>query len=205
MKVLIIKLGALGDVINSTSIIKQIMKHHTNDTVCLLTTPQFSELFSHFNNLRVFAFERKGTINKIKTIRWIRENKFDRLYDLQSNDRTGFFSALSGIPYRAGNHPRYPYNKHPSTSYKGECHSFERLNQIIESAGIPPAQALPYLPVPGKVTNNIASWLEKHGLEKDKFVLLHAGSSPKHLNKRWPHFEELALHLAKLFLSLIHI
>ena len=70
MKVLIIKLGALGDVINSTSIIKQIMKHHTNDTVCLLTTPQFSELFSHFNNLRVFAFERKGTINKIKTIRW---------------------------------------------------------------------------------------------------------------------------------------
>ena len=199
MKVLIIKLGALGDVIISTAIVKQIMEHHTNDDVCLLTTPPFSELFLNFKNLHVFAFEREGICNKIKTILWIRKYKFDRLYDLQSNDRTGFFSALSGIPYRAGNHPRYPYNKHPNSSYTGECHSFERLNQIIESAGIQPAKALPYLPVPDEVTNNIRRWLQKHGLKKDKFVLLHAGSSPKHLNKRWPHFEELALHLAKLF------
>lgn len=199
MKVLLIKLGALGDVIVSTAIVKQVMEHHANDDVYLLTTPPFTEFFSHFKNLRIFSFERKGLSNKIKTIFWIRNHKFDRLYDLQSNDRTGFLSALSGIPCRAGNHPRYPYNKHPKTSYKGECHSFERLNQILESADIQPAKPLPYLPIPDEVTNNITRWLETHGLEKDKFVLLHAGSSSTHLNKRWPHFEELALYLEKLF------
>lgn len=199
MKVLIIKLGALGDVIISTAIVKQIMNHHSNDEVYLLTTPSFTELFSHFNTLHIFAFERKGLGNKFKTIHWIRKHKFDRLYDLQSNDRTGFFSALSGIAYRAGNHPRYPYNVHPKTSYKGECHSFERLNQIIESADILPAEPLPYLPIPDEVNQKINYWIEEHGLEKDKFVLLHAGSSPAHLNKRWPYFEELALQLAKSF------
>mgnify|MGYP003662899406 CR=1 FL=1 len=199
MKILIIKLGALGDVIISTAIVKQIMDHHPNDDIYLLTTPPFSQLFSHFNDLRVIAFERNGLANKIKTVCWIRSQKFRRLYDLQSNDRTGFFSALSGIPFRAGNHPRYPYNAHPKTSYRGECHSFERLNQIIESAGILPAEPLPYLPVPEDVDTKINRWLEKNGLEKDSFVLLHAGSSPAHLNKRWPHFEELALHLAKTF------
>lgn len=197
MKVLIIKLGALGDVIISTAIVKQIMEHHANDDVYLLTTPPFSNLFSRFKNLRIFAFERNGIGNKIKTICWIREHKFDRLYDLQSNDRTGFFSAFSGIPYRAGNHPRYPYNKHPKTNYKGECHSFDRLNQIIQSADIQPAKPLPYLPIPDEVTNSMARWLGEHGLEQGNFVLLHAGSSKKHLNKRWPHFEQLALLLAK--------
>jgi ADP-heptose:LPS heptosyltransferase len=199
VKVLLIKLGALGDVINSTAIVKKIMEHHSNDDVYLLTTEPFIQMFSHFKNLRIFAFKRKGLSNKIKTICWIRKHKFERLYDLQSNDRTGVITALSGIPYRAGNHPRYPYNKHPKASYKGECHSFERLNQIIESANIQPAKPLPYLPIPDEVTNNITRWLETHELEKDKFVLLHAGSSPKHLNKRWPHFEELALHLKNYF------
>lgn len=199
MKILIIKLGALGDAIISTAVVKKILEHHQNDVVYLLTTPPFSYLFSHFEKLETQAFERKGFINKLKTIAWIREQKFDRLYDLQSNDRTGFFSALSGSPYRAGNHPRFPYNRHPTTNYNGECHSFDRLNQIITSAGIEPAQPLPYLPVPESAEKKISEWIKGHDLYKEKFVVFHAGSSPIHLNKRWPYFKELALKLKNKF------
>ncbi len=197
MKILIIKLGALGDIITSTSIINQIMRHHDEDDVYLLTSSAFKDLFSNFKKLNVFSFERRGLLNTIKTILWIRKHKFNRIYDLQSNDRTTIYCALSGSPFRAGNHPRYPYHIHPENKYIGECHSFERLNQIIESANIMPAKPLPFLPIPDNIVAEVSDWLNEHGLSEKTFVLLHAGSSPLHLKKRWPYFSELASTISK--------
>ena len=39
MKILIIKLGALGDIVISTSVINKILAYHDKDDVYLLTTP----------------------------------------------------------------------------------------------------------------------------------------------------------------------
>ncbi len=196
MKILTIKLGALGDIINSTSVINQIITHHNKDEVSLLTSEAYKKIYTNFDNLNVFAFERKGVLNSIKTVLWIRKNKFDRIYDLQSNDRTTIYCALSGSPFRAGNHPRYPYHVHPDTTYIGECHSFDRLNQIIESANIKPAKSLPHLPIPKAIVDKVAGWLNDHNLTEKNFCLLHAGSSPLHLDKRWPYFSELASKLS---------
>lgn len=197
MKLLIIKLGALGDVIISTAIIKQILDHHPEEEVYLLTTPAFADLFSHFEKLNVIAFERNGLMNAINAVKWIRGQHFGRIYDLQSNDRTGFYCGLSGTPYRAGNHPRFPYHKHPEKPYAGECHSFDRLNQIIASANISPAKPVPYLPVPYNITSEVNGWLNTNNLSRGSFVIFHAGSSPLHLKKRWPYFEELAIRLSE--------
>ena len=196
-RVLIIKLGALGDAIISTAIIKQILEFHHEDDIYILTTSAYKDLFSTFDNLKVAAFERKGFLNTIKTIHWIRTQRFDRIYDLQSNDRSTIFCALSGAPFRAGNHPRYPYNVHPEKTYIGECHSFDRLNQIIECANIKPAKPLPFLPVPNNIVTEVSEWLTEHSLSENSFAILHAGSSPLHLNKRWPYFAELASTLSK--------
>ena len=65
-------------------------------------------------------------------------------------------------------------------------------NEIIMSANIAPAKALPYLPVPDNVVNEVSEWIKKHSLSEKPFVLMHAGSSPSHINKRWPYFSELA-------------
>jgi ADP-heptose:LPS heptosyltransferase len=197
VKILIIKLGALGDIIISTSIIDQIKQHHKDDEVLLLTSTNFESLFSNFNNLKVFSFERKGLSSAFNTVRWIRRQGFDRIYDLQSNDRTTIYCALSGCPFRAGNHPRYPYNVHPQSRYIGECHSFDRLNLILESANIKKAQPLPFLPVPENIVEEVSVWLTKHNLSENTFVLLHAGSSLLHLQKRWPYFSDLASQIEK--------
>jgi len=198
MKVLIIKLGALGDIITSTSAIEQIINRHKSDEVFLLTSANFENLFTDFN-LNVVSFDRKGLIEKIKSILWIRKNKFDRIYDLQSNDRTTLYCALSGSPYRIGNHPRYPYHAHPKTKYRGECHSFDRLNQMLESAEIKKAYPRPFLPITNAVISEVSEWLNKKKLSDKHFVLLHAGSSPMHLQKRWPFFSELASVLNKRY------
>ncbi|MBL1142237.1 MAG: glycosyltransferase family 9 protein [Proteobacteria bacterium] len=199
MKILIIKLGALGDTITSTSIINQISKHHHKDQVYLLTSSQFECLFSNFKSLTLCSFDRKTLSNKIKSILWIRKQQFDRIYDLQSNDRTTLYCALSGSPFRAGNHPRFPYHVHPKTKYIGECHSFDRLNQILESANIEKAEPLPFLPVPEDTAEEVSGWLNDHALFEKPYVLLHAGSSPLHPEKRWPYFLELALAIKDNF------
>ena len=199
MKVLIIKLGALGDIITSTSIIEQIIEHHNNDEIYLLTSSNFKHLFSGFTGLKVVSFNRKGLLDKIRSIFWIRRGKFDRVYDLQSNDRTTLYCALSGSPFRVGNHPRFPYHKHPRTKFIGQCHSFERLNQVLESANIKQARPRPFLPVTETIINEVSKWLKEKKLSNKTFVLLHAGSSPMHMQKRWPFFSKLASILSERY------
>ncbi len=198
MKILIIKLGALGDIITSTAIINQISQHHREDEIYLLTSDSFKNLFSNFKNLNIFSFERNGLLNTIKNILWIRKQQFGRIYDLQSNDRTTVYCALSGSPFRAGNHPRYPYHAHPENKYIGECHSFDRLNQILESANIEKAKPFPFLPISESIVAEVSSWLNTYNLANKPFVLLHAGSSPMHLKKRWPYFSQLASTLSEV-------
>ncbi len=50
-KVLIIKLGALGDVIMATPAIKQIQRHHHADEIWLLTSTPFFILFKNWEGL----------------------------------------------------------------------------------------------------------------------------------------------------------
>ncbi len=197
MNILIIKLGALGDIIISTSIIEKIINHHSKDTIYLLTTPNFKDLFNNFKKVNVVSFDRWGLKNFINTVAWVRKKKFNRIYDLQSNDRTSLYCALSNANYCAGNHPRFPYSFHPEEKYRGQCHSFERLNQIIVSAGISPAKPMPSLPASADVVSKIDKWIKKHSLEAGNFIIIHAGSSKKHLSKRWPYFSDLAATLSK--------
>ena len=79
MKILIIKLGALGDIITSTSVVQEIVNYHGDAEIHLLTSSNFKDLFSGFNKLNIVSFNRTGLINKIKSILWIRKNKFDRI------------------------------------------------------------------------------------------------------------------------------
>ncbi len=196
-KVLIIKLGALGDVVMATSLIEQIQQHHGQDCLHLLTSPPFHGLFHAWRDLNVSAYSRKGFFSAVKMIAWLRHEKFDRVYDLQSNDRTRLILAFSGISERVGNHPALPYTISPETKYTGDIHIFDRMNQVLASAGIQAAKPLPLLPSSKDDLEIVSTWLKKHGLVDKKIVLFHAGASPKHPEKCWPCYLELAQELDK--------
>ena len=190
--ILIIKLGALGDVVMASSLINQIQSFHSADKLFLLTSEPFDTIFRNWKCLTVHAVKRKGFRNNLRTIAWIRKNHFESVYDLQSNDRTGLYCALSGIHRRVGNHPRYPYNVHPEDPYKGQCHIYDRMLAVLKSAGMPAKYTAPSLPVSDKEKQHIKSWLEENSLVKDSFIIIHAGGSKHHLEKRWPYFQQLA-------------
>jgi len=194
VKVLIIKLGALGDVVMATALIRRLQAHHAGDELVLLTAPPFASLFREWRGLRVQAFPRKGAM--WRTLRWIRSGRFDRIYDFQSSDRSGLLCALSGAPERVGNHPRFPYTHHPTEPYRGQCHIFERMNQVLASAGVAPADPRPELPIAEGERRKVMEWIRWQGLREGCFVVCHAGASPRWGSKRWPHFAALATALA---------
>ena len=205
MKILIIKLGALGDVIMSTPIIKRLQEHYSNKEIWLLTSSIYEELFINWEGIAIKTIDRGTVIDTIKIIQWIRKSKFSMLYDLQSNDHTSIISALSGIGLRAGNHPRFPYHINPGSKYKGQCHAFERLNKILEKTKIKPAAAVPCLPSNNNIKNKISNWVNSKKLTSKKFVIIHAGSSKKHKQKRWVYFSELAKSLCNKNLDIIWV
>ena len=196
-KILIIKMGALGDVIISTPMIKQITEFHHDDPVWLLTSPPYLEIFKNQDSLNVVAFPRKGLINTLGILAWIRRQKFSRVYDLQSNDRTAILCGLSGIPEKAGSRPGFPYNFHPPNKYTGQYHVFERLYEILESAGIKTARQLPVLAISDIDRKTVKDFMETKKLTEKSFVVLHAGSSDRHPQKCWPYFIDLAKYLSQ--------
>lgn len=191
MKTLVIKFGALGDIILATPLLRCVLEDRQGDAVTLLTSPAFAPLFQDWPGLEVKALPRHGLAAFWRTLCWIRSQGFARLIDLQSNDRSGLLCALSGIPERIGNHPRFPYHRHPPDRYTGQCHAYDRLNQVLQAGDMGPAAGPPELPAPPPVQAQVRDWLASHKLSPGAYVLLHAGSSRRHAKKRWPFYGEL--------------
>ncbi len=194
--ILIIKLGALGDVIMSTSLIQSIQHQHADDRLTLLTSHAFADIFTDWPGIAVQSFPRRGLINTWKTIHWIRQQAFDRVYDLQSNDRSRLYCLFAKTKETVGNHNVYPYTYFPEEPYAGQKHIFERMNDVLASAGLEPASPDVYLPLSDENKQRVLAWIERH-LQEKPFVLLHAGASKQHPEKCWPYFAELAEQLAQ--------
>lgn len=191
-RILIIKLGALGDVVMATSFIRRLQQHHDKDEIHLLTSDTFAPIFQDWPNLNVTAFPRKGFKATLSTLCWMRGNRFDRIYDLQSNDRSRLFCVFSKASVCVGNHAGYPYQLHPEAPYTGQCHIFNRMNEIMASADVEPAEEQVYLPISNEKKEEVLGWLKQQQLLDAPFTIIHAGASAKHPKKCWPYFDQIA-------------
>ena len=190
-RILIIKLGALGDVIMATPLIRLIQSHHADRRCVLLTSDSFAPLFADWRGLEVESFPRRGVGALLDALRWIRRGGFARIYDLQSNDRSGVLCALSGCEVRAGNHPRFPYTHHPASAWRGQSHIFERMLEVLRAAGVDGPPGPPALPATEADRAAVRAWLAERGLHDTPVIVVHAGASPAHPEKRWAGFAEL--------------
>ncbi len=195
--ILIIKLGALGDAVMATGLVARIVQHHAPQRCVLLTSAAYSELFAAQPGLELKTFDRSSLRSTLAAVLWLRQQRFERIYDLQSNDRSGLMCALSGIPQRVGNHPRFPYNLRPGSRYLGQGHIHTRMLTVLEAAGIATDAAAPCLHPSATDRATVTEWLQTRRLASRRLALMHAGASAGRPEKRWPYFHELALALAR--------
>ncbi|MEM7467573.1 MAG: glycosyltransferase family 9 protein [Pseudomonadota bacterium] len=192
MKILIIKLGALGDVVMATPLIEAIQSTYPNGDIHLLTTPQFASIFTSWEGIQVHTYPRRGWAAMWSIINFVRRGHFDTVFDLQGNDRTSLICALSGAQQRVGNHPRFPYTHHPKSRWRGDSHIFERMTSVLQAARVEVTNDIPVIPVDATQRDKVDRWLTERALHSVKLVAIHASASAARAEKCWPHFAELA-------------
>ncbi len=181
-KILIIKLGALGDFIQALGPMQAIRNHHKNDDITLMTTKPFKtfgEKSGYFNDILV---DEKPKITQ--PLKWLNLRKslisaeFDRVYDLQNNDRTQIYFNL------------FPRSKRPEWvgAAKGASHENNNPERTAGTALEGHKMTLALAGI-NNVKIDTLDWL------KDKqnkfnlpypFVLFVTGCAPQHPQKRWP-------------------
>ena len=191
-RVLVIKLSAIGDFVLAFPAFERIRTAHPDARITLLTTPPFEALAvaSPFFDRMETDGRPTGPIAWLKLIWRLRRERYDRVYDLQINDRTNLIfqmlrpfppawsgvAAGSALPHR---------NRHRMT-----MHTLERQAEQLKDAGIwPDAPTAPLSAPPPDLSWILARTpapgaIAGPGLRP--LALLAPGSSAHRPEKRWP-------------------
>jgi ADP-heptose:LPS heptosyltransferase len=180
-RILVIRLSAFGDFIQSLGPMAAIRDFHRGDRVSLLTTRPFAgfaEELGLFDEVLVDDRPKPlALLGWLALRRRLRQGGFDRVYDLQTATRSNVYAWLlrpgmpewSGIAWRAS---------HPHANLdRDRQHTLDKQAEQLLMAGIYPTK-LPALPPFDRTL--------PEQLAGREFVLLVPGSSPRHPAKRWP-------------------
>ena len=197
-RILVIKLGALGDVVLASAHIRRIVEAYPDARVTLLTSPGCSELLQGQPGLDVVVFRRRGVVEMWRVLAWIRRSRFALVFDLQGSLRSQIMTRVSRAYRRIGREPGFAYTHAPPAD-GDRRHAFDELNDLLVSQHIDAATPQAWLSVPEDANTRLDAWLDDHDLRTSKLVLMHAGSSRRWLSKRWEaaNYAELALELER--------
>jgi ADP-heptose:LPS heptosyltransferase len=184
MKILIIKHGALGDMINAMGAFSAIRLSFPSSSITLLTGAAYEKLAKEtgfFNEVWVDK-RSKNPFHFWEISKKIKKDHFDWVFDLQNSARTSWYFRLLG----SENHPKWsgiaPGCSHPqSRSDRKKLHAFPRFADQLKSAGLDLEGRVELYPDMSWLKANI----ERFNLP-EKFIVLVPGSSKKGAYKRWP-------------------
>jgi len=194
-KILIIKHGALGDIIQSEGALHDIREHHLNADITVLTEPAYAKIMERcpwVDHVIRDPRHPRWRLDKMWTLgRLLRALNVDRVYDLQNSSRTAdYFRWFFKNKEWSGTAPGC---SHPHTAKNPKSiHSLHRLHGQLEDAGLTCTYTLN--PNVSWMANDMLPLLQKEGVASD-FILLIPGSSAAHPQKRWPYYAELSTRL----------
>lgn len=181
-RILILKLGALGDFVQALGPMAAIKAHHPNAHLVLLTSAPFvafGEACKLFDEVWVDEFRPKiWQVNRIFTLRKLLiSGRFDRVYDLQTSDRSSFYHKILG----PGKRPEWSGIakgcSHPHDNLQRNImHTHDRQKEQLAMAGID------HVPAPDLSWAN--SDISHFGLQPP-YALLVPGGALHRPAKRW--------------------
>jgi ADP-heptose:LPS heptosyltransferase len=112
-RILVIKLRAVGDVLLSTIVTKNLRLAFPNAQIDYLTEPPSVDVLVGNPFINHIHVHDRVKMTGIRLVRFIRLQRYDLVIDLFGNPRTAFIVRLSGAKYRVGYRFRsrtYAYN-----------------------------------------------------------------------------------------------
>ena len=194
-RILVIKLGALGDFVQAMGPAAAIRAHHADAWITLLTSATFAELAQaapYFDE--VWIDERPRGLDLggwLRLRRRLRDAKFDRVYDLQTSARSSGYFQLMG----PGRRPQWSGialgASHPHANpRRNSMHTLDRQTDQLATAGIAAVPAPDLSWAKGDIARfNLPA----------AFMLLVPGGAAHRPEKRWPaeRFAALARMIAQ--------
>lgn len=193
--ILVIKLGALGDFVQAAGPFAAIRAHHADAHITLLTTQPFADFARRapwFDEVWIDTRAKLSHLSEILLLRRrLREGNFERVYDLQTSDRSSFYYQL----FRPGPMPEWSgiafgCSLPHSNPKRDFMHTVERQKEQLAIAGIT------NVPPPN------FQWIIRSALRFQlprPFALIVPGGSAHRPEKRWPvgHYCALATQIAQ--------
>jgi len=181
-RILVIRYGGFGDMILSMGVFRTIRAHHAADRVSVLTTERFAELMrlsGYFDEVLIDNRLRPWQLaGWWQLARDLRNKRFDRVYDLQRNERTSVLYRIIGlrraVEWSGVIHGCSHYVRDDPNDRR---HITERLAEQLVVAGIPETLA----PDLGWLTGDTARFVLPPA-----YVLLVPGGAPHRPEKRAP-------------------
>lgn len=201
-RILIIKHGALGDVILASGAMHAIRHYHPYAALVLLTTPPFVTLAEQMGIFDEILVDPRPKLWRLPALREVLrllkgegERPFRRIYDLQNSDRTAWYFHCLGFPK-----PQWVGKvkgcSHPRNLPDNQYHILDLYERHLTRIG------LPALPLP------TVDWLLGDSSQfnlPERYVLIVPSCAAHRLKKRWTvsGYAALIRHLANLNLTAV--
>lgn len=189
-RLLVIRLGALGDIVLSLGPMAAIRRHHPGAEITLLTTAPYAAFLAKSPYAdRVWIDERAPWWRLDRQFAFRRRlNKagFERVYDLQTSGRSARYLCLfkSPKPEWSGHAPGASHSDQVNP-LRETSHTIDRQREQLRLAGI------------DVVAPSDLSWVKATDVARfelpERFALLVPGGSAHRPEKRWPEAHYIAL------------
>src|SRR5471030_941690 len=214
LKILILKPSSLGDVIQALPVLRLLKLHFPASEIFWWIDSAFAPLLEGDPDLAgIVRFERKRWgkpqhwPEMLRSIRWLREQKFDLVIDLQCLARSGAFAWLARGKFlvgldevREGARGFYDLAVPRKTFH---THAVDWYLSVLPPLGVPVHKNFYWLPERAEISAAVKrKWLgdnPKFKIQNSKLILLQPGARWE--NKCWPveYFSELVRLIARIF------
>lgn len=195
--ILVIKLGALGDMVQAMGAFKRLRALHPDAQITLMTTKGFKNLAEdcgYFDDIYIDPRPKWWQFKALRDLKmFLREGQngrgFERVYDLQNNDRTKLYFRLAPRDIEWVGTARGASHRDPASKEDRRVgHIFDRLKETLARGGVT------------DITIDRLDWMQGdiEALRLPaKYVILVPGCAPSRPEKRWvtQRYIELAARL----------
>lgn len=200
-RILVIKLRAIGDVLLSTVVLRNLRIAFPDSRIDFLTELPSRDVIEGNRDVdSVLAFDRKSG-SSAGLIMDVRRRKYDLVIDLFANPRSALITRLSGARTRVGfpfGWRKYCYNILVEPR-GGKVHNTEFNLDALRGLGIPIIEARPRFPLDDASEAFARAFFEGSNLTGERVIALNAGGG--WYTKRWraAQFAALGDRLASQF------